>query len=95
MSKSWEITKVWIKVSSSINTFEGVDQKVRLLTWDTWIQQKDEEGWDKAVTMASQGWELVSSVPIISGHEKRVGDSGTGSSFTEGYWLIFKREKKA
>lgn len=94
MAKAWELKRIWVGVENAVTVEEGVDETRTFRTWDTYLQSDaEDEGWDEAVIAAAEGWELVSTVPFIAGHEKHVADRGSGSSYTEGYWLLFKREK--
>ncbi len=85
--RKWEIKRVVVPLRGDIhrgeNDFNGHE-------WhnSVWTEQSG-EAWEAAQKAAEQGWELVSSIPILVGHEQR--DMNAGSSYTGAFYLFFKR----
>lgn len=87
--QTWEIKRVVVPLRGDIhrgeNDFSGHE-------WHNavWTEQSG-EAWEAAQKAAANGWELVSSIPILVGHEQR--DMNAGSSYTGAFYLFFKRPK--
>jgi hypothetical protein len=89
---SWEIKKLFLPAPAT--NFS----KDKSMQW--WVSDWGDDAkkvWATAEQLSSEGWELVSMVAETAGHEfgwdglQR--SYGYGSSFTNGYFLIFKRPK--
>ncbi len=80
----WELTRIEVPLSLATSGEDGSINSVPVHS------EASEAAWAQAAQLAREGWELVSSVPLVASHEFE-GDVGVGSSFTSGYVLLFRR----
>lgn len=87
----WEIRRQFVSFTEEVSADKSKDHVWRYSGWGDEATQ----GWAKAEALAAEGWDLVAVVPIIKGHEWSwkvgVAAAGTGCSYTEGMYLVFKR----
>ena len=93
---TWELKRIVVRYDrayggqTGVSNSGGMDRRVYSKGDDN-----TKEAWAKADTAAAEGWELVSAVPFIEGHEEYYEFGGhtmtLGSSVTDRVLLIFKR----
>lgn len=90
----WELKRLWLPVE----TMARASDKTNYYFQPGW-EDKTYQVWAQAEQLAEDGWELVGMVPETMGHEYIAGGAmtiniGAGTSYTQGYYLVFKRPKE-
>lgn len=87
----WELKRLWLPLDVEWRTDKSKQHTYYSPVW----RDEARKVWAQAESIAAEGWELVSATPAMGAHEQlfEVGikAAGAGSSYTVGYWFIFKR----
>jgi len=81
----WDLKKVYVPLE-----YQFVEDKPKGYTLNPFVGEQSEIWWEIALTESVKGWELVSSVPLISSYIRDL-NKGQAWQYTSGYILLFKR----
>lgn len=84
----WELVRIPIPLEVSKEDDLRKRGKFGEYFFPKWGDCSDEV-WQEANELDAEGWELVTAVPYITGHEETIHSSGT--CYSDGFLLLFKR----